>query len=555
MFTKIKKLYHNLAARLCILICVLVMPVNILAVALTQVISHQYQIEMTERYQSELNMFCTQVNKELEIITEELAKLVVGDFRAVFGVDIGTDAAWQTNLFFQELAAIRTAHDLIDVAYMVHHESGKGLITCDMTQYSIEEKDVIYAALKDCDFGAGYGYTYRVENLGGFPFLVLNVNFRNSSFGVLMNLYDFFNVLRTSESQESAEFLLADMENNVHFSTEDGCVFQTFDEAPRIMSQPLAGSFYLTRTIADESIMTTMPVLYKALQVLAICSIFVIPLIFIFINREVIRPLKRTENALRQIENDNLEYRIQERASTGEFQYVYDSFNDMAGDIKALTIESYEKEIERLKLESTSILLQVSPHMLLNSLNMIYSLSQSRDFDSIQKFAVNLSAYFRYVLRKDQQFVTVEEEMRFISNYLEIQRIRYPDTFTSVYQMDEDVKHIRIPTFFIENFVENSIKYALSPEKITEIIIIIRKENDRLFISILDTGNGIPEDRLKLLNEGAAVEDKTGKHIGILNCRKRMQMYYGEDAVMRITSKIGEGTQVWMELPYKKLEM
>jgi sensor histidine kinase YesM len=43
--------------------------------------------------------------------------------------------------------------------------------------------------------------------------------------------------------------------------------------------------------------------------------------------------------------------------------------------------------------------------------------------------------------------------------------------------------------------------------------------------------------------------DKTGQHIGIWNIRRRLKLFYGEGAVLSITSAAGEGTQVWIELP------
>ena len=215
----------------------------------------------------------------------------------------------------------------------------------------------------------------------------------------------------------------------------------------------------------------------------------------------------------------------------------------------------YEKELEKLNLERNSLLLQVSPHMLLNSLNMIYSLSLSKNHLAIQKFTYNLMQYFRYVLRENREFVTLQEELEFIQSYLGIQKMRYPDRFTYVYQMEDDLRKIMIPPFLIENFVENAIKYGLMPDRVVEIILSIRREDDMLCISLIDTGNGMDEQRLLALNNGSVIEDEAGKHIGIWNCRKRIQMYFGKDADLHFTSTLHQGTQVWMALPYKELDV
>ena len=299
----------------------------------------------------------------------------------------------------------------------------------------------------------------------------------------------------------------------------------------------------------------TVPFYYSLLMGLSIFSIVIIPIIWLVIRRDVTKPIGVIENAMREISEDNLEYRVEESASTNEFQYLYTSFNNMASDLKNLTIDNYEKELEKLNLERNSLLLQVSPHMLLNSLNMIYSLSLSKNHLAIQKFTYNLMQYFRYVLRENREFVTLQEELEFIQSYLGIQKMRYPDRFTYVYQMEDDLREIMIPPFLIENFVENAIKYGLMPDRVVEIILSIRREDDMLCISLIDTGNGMDEQRLLALNNGSVIEDEAGKHIGIWNCRKRIQMYFGKDADLHFTSTLHQGTQVWMALPYKELDV
>ena len=68
-------------------------------------------------------------------------------------------------------------------------------------------------------------------------------------------------------------------------------------------------------------------------------------------------------------------------------------------------------------------------------------------------------------------------------------------------------------------------------------------------ISVCDTGNGMESEVLEKLNTGKVIEDRNGVHIGIWNCRRRLKYYYGDQYAMRITSQLGEGTQIWMELP------
>ena len=204
----------------------------------------------------------------------------------------------------------------------------------------------------------------------------------------------------------------------------------------------------------------------------------------------------------------------------------------------------YQTQLNNLKL-------QVNPHMLLNSFTMIYSMAETRKYEVIQKFALHLTSYFRYCLRTDESLVTVCKEMKFVEDYIEIQKIRFPGEISSVYMVAEDAENAMIPQLLIQNFVENSAKYARIPEKTIEILIHVRKDENRLLLSISDTGKGITEEVLTALNRKDVYLDENGeKHIGIWNCRRRMKAFYGNDYEIKIVSKPDAGTQVWIDLPF-----
>ena len=204
----------------------------------------------------------------------------------------------------------------------------------------------------------------------------------------------------------------------------------------------------------------------------------------------------------------------------------------------------YQVQLDNLRL-------QVNPHMLLNSFNMIYSLAQSRNFQCIQEYSLLLVEYFRYALKETDRFVTVEKEMEFVENYVNIQKIRFPGAFTSVHRIQPDCAEALVPPLLIENFVENAMKYALVSGSTIEVLINIRQEEKHLLISICDTGRGIKPEILDCLKRGEIYRDKMGKeHIGVWNCRRRMEVFYGDAASMKITSSLGQGTQVWLDVPY-----
>jgi sensor histidine kinase YesM len=227
----------------------------------------------------------------------------------------------------------------------------------------------------------------------------------------------------------------------------------------------------------------------------------------------------------------------------------------MAEEINKLIVDSYEKEIAKLQTDSLNLRLQVRPHMLLNSLNTIYGLSQSGDNDKIMEFSRSLIDYFRYVLRQETKLVRISDEIELIKNYLKIQKIRFPDCFTTVLDIDDEAADIRIPPLIIENFVENSTKYGLIMGSSIEISISVKKLNEYILVIINDTGSGMDRDTLTKLQNGEIIEDRLGSHIGIWNCRRRLKLYYGDEAKLNIESSLEQGTRVEMKLPLEALDI
>lgn len=301
--------------------------------------------------------------------------------------------------------------------------------------------------------------------------------------------------------------------------------------------------------ISRRDIWAQMPAVLMVFRMIALLSILVIPVLYLLSRKLVIKPLYSLADAMQEVEEGNLEYRLPEEYGSYQMDYIAMAFNHMIGEIRHMRIASYEQEIGRLQTETINAHLQVNQHMLLNSLNVVYSLVQTKRIQEAADFTALLMKYFQYTMRKNSPIVTISEEMDFIEDYLRLQKIRFRNRFTSVCAVAEEAEALEIPQLLVEGFVENAIKYALKPEELIEILINVRAENGRLLISVSDTGAGIPKERLAKIREGSPIEDMTGRHNGFWNVRKRLDYYYGEDYELNITSSENEGTQIFLDLP------
>ena len=273
----------------------------------------------------------------------------------------------------------------------------------------------------------------------------------------------------------------------------------------------------------------------------------------VFFHRMLLKPVLEMEQTIQQIGNSETEQRMPENQSGLELYSLALNFNQMMDRIKKLKIQTYELKLAGEKSKLLNLQLQINPHLLLNSLNTIYGLAELHDFPAIQQFSMNLVKYFRYSLRDINRLVTLKEEVEFTQSYVKVQQVRYPNRFYVLYDVDEKLFPLQIPPLLIQNFVENSTKYALCDHEV-EVVVTARLSENCLRLSIRDDGRGIDPEILARIRENQPLKMNGVSHLGIWNCRNRMRLYYGEKAKFSIISEPGEGTIVWMEIPVSEEE-
>ena len=311
--------------------------------------------------------------------------------------------------------------------------------------------------------------------------------------------------------------------------------------------------FRVLVTFPYDFSLRSMPVWFWISLFISLLTIINCPILFTRLKKDILDPLDTMSHALSAFQ-ENQSYRIPQHtwAVSDEFLHLFDHFNIMAAQVQ----HSHEKDVKLLETEMDNLRLQVNPHMLLNSYNMIYALAESKNYATIQDYSLCLADYFRYVLRRGQQMVTVRQELEFVDNFIRIQRIRFPDRFSYVYQANEDCMSALIPPLLIENFVENAIKYALNPREPIEIVVSVHREETEdgrngLHIAIMDTGSGIRPEVLEKLQKREPYIDEAGqKHIGIYNCLRRVELFYGDQGDIHFSSAVGGGTQVYLIIPF-----
>ena len=183
---------------------------------------------------------------------------------------------------------------------------------------------------------------------------------------------------------------------------------------------------------------------------------------------------------------------------------------------------------------------QINPHFLFNTLTSISSLIRSQP-ETARTLIVKLSGLLRRLLRSQEQFVTLREELESIDEYLDIETIRFGPTLVVEKSISEESLDLVMPSMLLQPLVENAIKHGIGNKVGGGRIMIRSRREDRLaIIEIADNGDGMPQDEL---------EPSRSRGIGLRNVDERLRVIYGEHYHLRIQSTRGEGTCARIEIP------
>lgn len=292
----------------------------------------------------------------------------------------------------------------------------------------------------------------------------------------------------------------------------------------------------------------SLPLLRRISYVLALILLLLIPAIILIIHRLVLGPLNTVNAAIRGLQTDP-DTRITAEANTSDFDNVNRSFNKMADKIVELRIDNYEREIQRQKVELRNLQLQVKPHFLFNSLNLMYNLVQMGEYQSVQQMLLYFSDYFRYINVGDNDFSLFGEELELIRKYVGVAQIRYPGIVAAEYDVSDEALEAKLPQLLVHNFVENIVKHGLDLSRQNHIQLRAWLEKGDLVVEVEDDGIGMSSQQAENVNHGIFEYQDGKRHLGLKNSSRRIRFYYGRRGSMHIESAEGQGTKVTLRFP------
>jgi two-component system, LytTR family, sensor kinase len=208
-------------------------------------------------------------------------------------------------------------------------------------------------------------------------------------------------------------------------------------------------------------------------------------------------------------------------------------------EARALNTSQLETRLVEAQLQSLQR--QLHPHFLFNTLNTIAGLIRT-DPDGADAMIDRLGDLLRMTLHKSGiQEVSLKEELDVLQKYVEIERTRFGNRLTVDMHVQPETLDARVPSLVLQPLVENAIRHGIAPNaRPGWIAVHAQRDAGELVLQVLDSGDGLPPDRLMALNRG----------VGLENTRARLSHLYRERYEFTF-SNLERGFCVTIRIPFE----
>lgn len=314
-----------------------------------------------------------------------------------------------------------------------------------------------------------------------------------------------------------------------------------------IVSRASMGRLYTTDMGAFKSIFI----------LIMICEVILLSIFSIFFAVDIVNPINKLARTIKKFKENNIhEDLVLERDD--EIGYLANSFNDMASQIDTLVNSVYKEQLTRKESELKALQSQINPHFLFNTLESINWMAQLNNVPEIRDMVTSLAALMEASIGKGSPKVPLKKELKYVDNYLLIMKNRYGDRLNYESDVDESTLRIEVPKLILQPLVENAIYHGIDRTRKQGLIkLTIKRQEDKIYIEIMDNGKGMMPEEVQSLNE-AFKEDNheyllgiNKKSIGLVNVNGRIKLFYGQDYGLEIESEYEQYTKMKLYLPSK----
>lgn len=291
---------------------------------------------------------------------------------------------------------------------------------------------------------------------------------------------------------------------------------------------------------------------YLAAIVLAVLGSTAV--LMVLITKAMYQPLRRLTETMSLVSGGELERRV-EVTTKDEIGILSAEFNDMLGHIESLIGQLVQEEMLKKDAELEALQYQITPHFMYNTLNSVKYAALLKGEAEIGGLLEDFIELLQASINKKGKFVTVAEEIHFVKNYMNLQRMRYEEEIETDYQIQQEALPCFLPRLMLQPLVENAILHGLDLRAgRNRIVIGGNVDKGQLQLWVQDNGRGMTKEQMEELLQQKQKKERGLSGIGVANVKERLQLYYGSAG--RVVCESSEaGTKICLCLPaYREQE-
>lgn len=391
-----------------------------------------------------------------------------------------------------------------------------------------------------------------------------------------INAQSIYNSMLYQQYKDGRLFFLVNADNKIIISSElsyfntypdnIGLNTLTIESNPKNSVYEINDKNYVVlsgdSTISDYKYISAYPLeLYEhklSTMKLQIIGILVLLMIIIFILAYVasVRSYSPLNEIISFLDNSQPPADNIEEEDKNELMYIINSIQTHIND-KTKMAEILEERMKLLRKSQYDMLqTQINPHFLYNTLEtinwMAYNMSNSEN--PVSKSLINLASFFRNTLTSGY-FVSIENEIKYTNEYVNILALRYGDLFDIEWDIDESILSYTIIKICLQPIIENAVYHGIKQKNDKGLIKIKGLcDDNKIILIVSDDGVGIEKDALDELNKTLSETSFTNEksHIGLSNVNQRIKIIFGDSYGIHVESTVGVGTDVYVTIPKKE---
>jgi two-component system sensor histidine kinase YesM len=306
--------------------------------------------------------------------------------------------------------------------------------------------------------------------------------------------------------------------------------------------------------VSDTSnIMNYINKQYKMTALIILAMSILLGSIIFFINKTVFESLNRLIKNMKISECGKVMMNNRMPIIT-EIYMIYQNFNHMLLHINELIAQIKYITKQQKDYEIKSLEMQINPHFLYNSLDMVNWMAIDAGEYQISDAVHSLAQILRYSIADINAPVPIKEEIVWLHRYLHLQQMRFKGSFDYQISLSEDAERCIIYKMILQPFVENAILHGLKEiNEMNWIDVKIWTQDNLLYISIKDNGSGMSADVLANIIKMAENPQLPIKgKIGLYNVFNRLKFYYQDKVIIKFESQIKHGTSISIGIPIEE---